>query len=218
MTPPKRPKRKFIPENLIIDSWKKIEPFFKNLLERKIKSLTDLEKWMRDRSELEAVLEEDMAWRYIKMNINTADKELAKRFHFWINEISPNSAPYSHKLNLKLIGSDFLQELDKEKYKIYLRGVKQHIQIFREENIPLFTKMEKKQQEYGSIFAKMNIEIDMFSKLHNTQLNTQPNTTQHKHYTKTQLKQNQTPHQIIHQNFNNAIECKQKTRTTNETQ
>lgn len=157
---PKRPKRKFIPENLIIDSWQKIKPFFKNLLERKITSVTNLEKWMKDRSELEAVLEEDMAWRYIKMNIDTTNKKLSERFHFWITEISPNTAPYSHKLNLKLIESNFLQELDKKKYKIYLRSVKQHIQIFREENIPLFTEMEKKQQEYGAIFAKMNIEVD----------------------------------------------------------
>ena len=29
-----------------------------------------------------------------------------------------------------------------------MRGVKKSIEIFREENIPLFTEMEAKQQEY----------------------------------------------------------------------
>ena len=47
---------------------------------------------MSDRSELSAVLEEDMAWRYIKMNIDTTNKELSEKFHFWIKEISPNIA------------------------------------------------------------------------------------------------------------------------------
>ena len=157
---PKRPIRKFMPKHLEIDSWEKLEPFFKDLEDRGISSKTDLEKWMLDRSELESVLEEDMAWRYIKMNIDTTDIELAKKFHFWINDISPKAAPYTHKLNLKLINSPFTNDLDFEKYKIYLRGVRQNIKLFREENIPLFTKMEKKQQEYGAIFAKMSVEIN----------------------------------------------------------
>lgn len=92
------------------------------------------------------------------MNIDTRDKELAKRFHFWIEEISPKIAPYSHKLNLKLVNNKFLSELDVDKYRIYLRGVKKSIEIFREENIPLFTEMQAKQQEYGAISAKMTIE------------------------------------------------------------
>ena len=98
---PTKPKRRFLSEDLVIDSWKKIEYFFEELLNRNISNITELEDWMLDRSKLEAVLEEDMAWRYIKMNIDTTDKELSKRFHFWIQEISPKSAPYSHKLNLK---------------------------------------------------------------------------------------------------------------------
>ena len=157
---PTRPKRKFVPENLAIDSWDKIKSLFDNLVEREIKAVDELEKWMLDRSELEAVLEEDYAWRYIKMNIDTTNKELGERFTFWIKEISPNTAPYSHKLNVKLVESPFLNELNQEKYKIYLRSVNKQIEIFREENIPLFTTLEEKQQEYGAISAKMSIEVD----------------------------------------------------------
>ena len=157
---PRRPVRKFVSEDLIIDSWDKIKSLFDNLIEREISSASELEKWMIDQSELSAVLEEDMAWRYIKMNIDTTDKELGERFSFWIKEISPNTAPYSHKLNVKLLESPFLKELDQEKYRIYLRSVKKQIEIFREENIPLFTVMEEKQQEYGAISAKMSIVVD----------------------------------------------------------
>ena len=71
ITIPKRPERKFVSKNLVIDSWRKIEHLFDNLVERDISNVAELEKWMLDRSELEAVLEEDMAWRYIKMNIDT---------------------------------------------------------------------------------------------------------------------------------------------------
>ena len=157
---PTRPKRRFVPENLIIDSWDKIKFLFDNLVERKISSAAELEQWMLDRSELKAVLTEDETWRYIKMNIDTTNKELKERFSFWIKEISPNISPYSHKLNIKLIESPYLKELDQEKYRIYLRGVNKKIEIFREENIPLFTTMEEKQQEYGAISAQMSIEVD----------------------------------------------------------
>ena len=157
---PTKPKRKFVSEDLVIDSWEKIESLFEDLVNRSINNTSDLEKWMMNRSELAAVLEEDMAWRYIKMNIDTTDKELGDRFHFWIKEISPKMAPYSHKLNLKLVESAFLNDLDAEKYRIYLRSVKKSIEIYREDNIPLFTEMETKQQEYGTISAKMSIEVD----------------------------------------------------------
>ena len=130
ITVPIRHSRKFVSENLEIDSWSKIEPLFSNLLDRTINNISELEKWMLDRSELEAVLEEDMAWRYIKMNIDTTDKNLSERFHFWIKEISPNMAPYSHKLNLKLVENSYLDQLDTNKYRIYLRGVKKAIEIF----------------------------------------------------------------------------------------
>ena len=157
---PSRPKRNFVPENLTIDSWNKVEPLFENLFKRSINSKKELENWMKDRSELNSVMNEDLAWRYIKMNINTKDENLAKKFHFWIKEISPNLAPYSHKLNIKLIESPFLNELEHEKYNIYLRSIKKQIEIYREENIPLFTEMEAKQQEYGMISAKMTVEFD----------------------------------------------------------
>ena len=157
---PTRPQRKCISEDLVVDSWTKIEVYFQSLLDAEINSVEELEKWMFNRSELESVLEEEQAWRYIKMNIDTSDEVLSKAFAFWVQEISPKVAPYSHQLNLKLAESKFLNKLDQEKYRIYLRGLHQSIKIFREENIPLYVEMETKQQEYGAISAKMSVEVD----------------------------------------------------------
>jgi predicted flavoprotein YhiN len=57
-----------------------------------------------------------MAWRYIKMNINTTDEDLQKSFQFFVEKISPFTAPYDHHFNTKLIESPFLKDLDKETY------------------------------------------------------------------------------------------------------
>ena len=85
--------RNFLPEDLTITSWENIQTYFENLKQRNISSVEELKKWILDRSELEAVLEEDMAWRYIKMNIDTTDEDLQKSFQFFVEKISPNTAP-----------------------------------------------------------------------------------------------------------------------------
>lgn len=157
---PTRPLRTFVSNDLKVDSWSKLQQYFQDLLDATITNVSELENWLHNRSELESVMEEELAWRYIRMNIDTTDEKLAKDFSFWITEISPNVAPYSHQLNKKVYDSPFLKELDNQKYFIYLRKLKQEIKIYREENIPLFVEMETKQQEYGAIAAKMSVEID----------------------------------------------------------
>lgn len=152
--------RRFLSENLLINSWEILEPYFKELNERPLSSVNDLYNWMLDQSELEAVLEEDMAWRYIRMNIDTTDKNLADSFHLFITKIEPHIAPFSNAFNKKFMESPFLEELKKDKYNIYIRGIRKQIEIFREENIPLFTELKTQQQKYGAVCALMMVKID----------------------------------------------------------
>lgn len=155
---PTKPIRHFLPQDLTIDSWKRIESFFIDLKERKINSAKELEQWLMDRSELDAVLSEDFAWRYIKMTCDTADQALTDSYNFFVSEIDPHIAPYSNELNIKLVNSPFLKELDQEKYRIYIRGIKKALELYREENIPLQTKIGIESQKYGAISAAMTIE------------------------------------------------------------
>lgn len=152
--------RTFLPEDLSIKNWAQIETYFEDLNTRAIDSVEDLKKWMHDRSELEAVLEENMAWRYIKMNIDTTNPELQKSFQFFVQNISPKIASYAHDLNTKLINSKHLNDLDSAYYFIYLRDIKNAIHLYREENIPLFTELTNKAQKFGEISAQMMVQID----------------------------------------------------------
>jgi len=157
---PQKPIRKFLPNNFEINSWETLQPYFEDLKNREINSLADLEKWLRDRSELEAVLEEDMAWRYIKMNIDTTNKAYQDSFHFFVTQISPKIAPYDNELNKKVYASKFAEELKGDAYKIYLRRIKKSIELYREENIPIITQLQTDQQKYGAVCAAMTVEID----------------------------------------------------------
>ena len=153
-----KPVRQFLPQEITIDSWAKIETYYKDLEKRSINSIEELKKWLLDRSELEAVLSEDMGWRYIKMTCDTTNEELTKSFTFFVEEIEPNIAPYSNELNKKLVASPYLSQLDEKLYHIYLRGVKKALEIYREENIPLQTKLSTESQKYGAITGAMTIE------------------------------------------------------------
>jgi oligoendopeptidase F len=154
-----KPPRHFLPSNLQIDSWETIQPYFEDLLHRNITCVEDLKRWLKDKSELESVLEEDLAWRYIKMNINTADEELRKSFEFFITEISPKTEPYNYKFDKKLTESPFIKQLGPE-FKIAVKLAEKRIRIFREQNIPLKTEIEKKAQQYGAITGQLTVEIN----------------------------------------------------------
>ncbi len=155
-TPPKIV-RNFLPEKLIVDSWKTVEPFFIDLKDRKISNISEYKKWWLDRSELESALSEDLAWRYIRMTCDTSNKNLVDSYQFFISEIEPHVAPYMNEFNDKAIKSEFVNQLPDD-YKVAIRGIKKALEIYREENIPLQTKIATESQKYGAITAEMTIE------------------------------------------------------------
>lgn len=153
-------KRHFVPEDFKVTTWETLEPFFKNLLERNINSKADLEQWLKDMSELEAIVSEDACWRQIKMTCDTTDKSLEEAFTYFCMEVQPKLQPYADALNKKLIQSPFTNELDKEKYFTYLRNVRKSIELFREANIPLQAELSVLQQQFGVITGAMTIEVN----------------------------------------------------------
>ena len=150
--------RTYIPADLEI-KWENLEPLLKELLERPINSIDELEHWLHDRSELEAALEEDFAWRYIRMTCDTTSEELLQKFQYFATEIEPKIAPFGNELNQKLSASPWVDKLEGEKYFIYLRGIKKALELFREENIPLQTEIQVEQQKYQSITGSMSVHI-----------------------------------------------------------
>jgi oligoendopeptidase F len=151
--------RTYIPQELTI-TWENLEPLFTELQNREINSTAELEQWLKDRSELEAALEEDFAWRYIKMSCDTANEELVKNFQYFATEIEPKISPLANELNKKFVESPFMDDLDKEKYFVYSRAIKKALELYRDENIELFTELQVKQQKYQSTTGAMSVELN----------------------------------------------------------
>ncbi len=145
-------------EHLALDDWNQIEPYYAELEERAIGSVAELVQWMRNRNELESALAEELGWRYIYMSRDTADETLAAAYRKMIVEVLPKVAPREHRLNLKLTGSPYFGELDHETYRIYVRGVREQIKLYRERNIPLQTELAELASQYGTISGAMEVE------------------------------------------------------------
>lgn len=156
---PEKMKRNFIPNNVNLDEWSVLEPFYTELCNRQIESAKDLKQWLTDLSELEAVISEHAGWLYIRMTCDTSDKKRTEAYTHFVEEINPKIEPFADKLNKKLFNCPFVTELSSP-YKLYLRQVENSITIFREANIPLEAELAVKQQKFAEISGAMTVEVE----------------------------------------------------------
>lgn len=152
--------RSFLPEDFTVTTWDALQPYFEDLKNRQLTTKAELERWLRDVSELEAVISEDASWRQIKMTCDTTNKQLEEAFTYFCLEIEPKMKPYFFALNEKLLASPFTADLDKDIYFPYLRSVGNAVKLYREENVPIQAELSVLAQQYGMISGKMTIEVD----------------------------------------------------------
>ncbi len=151
-------KRQFVNPDFEITTWEKLKPYFDELEQRELNSYEALYKWLLDYNELGCVVNENMAWRYIKMTCDTANVALRESYTYFVQNIEPNMAPIGNRLNEKLMASPYKDGLKKQGYPIYLRGIKNSIELFCEENIPLNTQLQELEQKFGEINGAQSIE------------------------------------------------------------
>lgn len=148
-----------VPDGLQVTDWASVQQYYNDLLKRDIDSLDSLKQWLKDLSDIDTVVSEDFRWRYVNMTRDTTDKEVSDRLQEFYEEIDPNLKTISFKLNTKLIVCPFTKQLD-DKYAIYLRSAQKQVDLFREENLPLFKEMSLLEKKYAGIIGAMSIEHD----------------------------------------------------------
>jgi oligoendopeptidase F len=157
---PQRKQRTFLPENFQLTTWESIQPFVENLKNREIHSSQDLQRWFEDRSELEACLAENFAWRYIRMTCDTGNEQLTDHLQDFITNIQPRIAPETNALNKKALLNEYLPDINSEGFDILVRSMKKDFDLFREENIPVITQIQTEERKYGAIAGEMTVQID----------------------------------------------------------
>jgi oligoendopeptidase F len=149
--------RQFIAADLKLDHWDAIEPYFQKLTEREIDSRESLDQWLRDVTELLAAIDEEGSRRYTAMTCNTTDAAIKQSFLAFIENIEPKCEPWQHKLQEKVATAATQLDLPSQRYEVLVRSAKNAIELFRDENIPLFTEDKKLQTRYQEITGGMTV-------------------------------------------------------------
>lgn len=157
---PQNTTRHFLPADFSLSTWDSVKPYFDQLSEVTIHSAEDLRAFCGQRSELESYLSENFAWRYIKMSCDNQNEDLQASYAQFVNDIMPHASVYEDVWNKKVMDSPYVDELTESGFAIMFRGLKKAIEIFREENIPLFSELQNLQTQYGNLTGGLMVTID----------------------------------------------------------
>jgi oligoendopeptidase F len=153
--------RTFVPQNIDLSDWPQIAPLFGQLENRapQIKSAAELEKWLLDWSELNAALDEESSRRYIAMTCHTDNSDAEKAFLHFVENVEPQLKPRQFALEQIYVAHPQREKLPKQRFQVFDRDVKNHVELFRPENVPLETEEAKLSQQYQKLIGAQTVNF-----------------------------------------------------------
>jgi oligoendopeptidase F len=172
---PHRP-RTFVPQNLDLGDWPQIAPLFDQLERRaaEANSAAALERWLLDWSELSAALDEEASRRYIAMTCHTDNADAEKAYLHFVEQVEPQLKPRQFALEKIYIrrgdespsknsgtrGTRPSETSSSEsRYFVFDRDVKNHVALFRPENVALETEDAKLCQQYQKLIGAQTVKF-----------------------------------------------------------
>jgi oligoendopeptidase F len=141
------------PSALARARWEDIEPFFEELAARQLDS-DNITAWLHEWSRLEELVTEAAARAMIAYTIDTSDRDKEADHLRFSTEIMPRMEERSVELARKLLASGFRTP----ELTTTLARFRTQIEIFREENVPIFAELEEHSARYQRITGSMTAE------------------------------------------------------------
>lgn len=152
--------RTHFPEDFKIEKWEDLEKVLKEILAEEIASENDLIAIIEKAGELSDILEETGAWKMIKVTQFADNAEFAREQEEFYESIAAPSSPYFFQLEKKIVGSEFFVKLPQEEYSHLGKILRNDIDLFREENIPLFVKENGLVNKYAEIYSQLTVQFE----------------------------------------------------------
>ena len=151
--------RTYVPQNLNLGDWPQIAPLFDQLETRatQAKSAAELERWLTDWSELCAALDEEASRRYIAMTCHTDNAEAEKSYLHFVENVEPQLKPCQFALENIYVAHPRFNQLPNARYEVFNRDVKNHVELFRPENVALETEEAKLAQQYQKLIGAQTV-------------------------------------------------------------
>ena len=154
--PPYQP-RTFVPAGADLADVATVSGLYQGLLDRPLASADALERWLLDRSELDAAVEQHHSVLYIRMTCQTDDAARAAAYRKVVETVVPVVSSLSDKLDRKYLEARRTCALDEGRYGVFERRMRADVELFREENVPLKTEEALLSQEYQTITGAMTV-------------------------------------------------------------
>lgn len=149
----------YVDDDFDPSSWKEVEAYTEELLNREISCSKCLEGIIRDASELSEHISEKGALLYIGMTCDTENEEKKGAFLDFVENVRPKLSEFSDSLNRRIVGHEAIEDLP-ERYDLMIRSMKNDVEIFRKENIPLSVEQTKLVTEAQTINGAMSVEYE----------------------------------------------------------
>ena len=111
------PSRRFVPRDADPSDFSQLEKLYRELLDRPIPGVPEMNRWLTDFSELASVVDEYGSRRYIDKSCHTEDEAIKKRFLQFVEEVEPGVKPMAFALQKKYLESPLRQKLDRKRYR-----------------------------------------------------------------------------------------------------
>lgn len=149
--------RRFVSPQADFGLWEAAEPLYRELSDLPVSGTAEIERWLLDWSELDAVFEEEHTRRYTSMTCQTDDPQRQQRYLQFVEQVKPRREPWTHRLRQRLVALMDRHELPRKRYEVLERSARNAILLYRDENVPLKTEDEKCATEFQQITGAMSV-------------------------------------------------------------
>jgi len=136
--------------------WATFQPFFEALQEIEISS-EERRLWLENWSALLSLISESINWIYIQKTIDTTDEKVERAFLDYIENVAPQVQVADQALKERLLSLDLSDMPD---MALVVRNLRDEVDLFREENVPLKTELAKLENEYDKLTGSLSTDWD----------------------------------------------------------
>lgn len=152
--------RVFVPKHADLNDAEVVAELYQKLIDRTIGSTEELEKFLTDRNELDAAINQKKAVAFINMTCQTDNQERAEAYKKFTETIEPVVKSMSDVLDKKFLKAQEKYPLDEDRYNVYIRNIRCNAELFSEDNVKLQTEEDLLTQQFQTISGAMTVDFD----------------------------------------------------------
>jgi oligoendopeptidase F len=133
--------------------WSKFQPYFQELSGRSLDA-DSVSAWLADWTQVASLISETSQRLHVAVDLHSDDQAARARYFKFLEEVQQPASEAEQQLKEKLLAS----RLAPKGFEVPLRNMRAEAELFRKENVPLFTEHEKTALEYSRVVGNATVE------------------------------------------------------------